>query len=149
MATEVLLMADVPGLGPAGTVAHVSPGYARNYLLPKGLAAPATPASLRRLDKLRREREELARIQLAEAQAKAGKLGKASVTIRAKSTDGQKLYGSVHTPEIVEKLAEQGIAIDRSQIDLPEPLKEIGTFDVTVRLHADVAAVLKVWIVEE
>jgi large subunit ribosomal protein L9 len=149
MATEVLLMADVPGLGPAGTVVKVAPGHARNYLLPRKLAAPVTPASLRQLDKLRRERDELARIQLAEAQAKGDKLKKLSVTIRAKTTDGQKLYGSVHAGDLVDKLIEQGVTVDRSQIDLPEPLKEIGTFDVPVKLHADVIVTIKVWVVEE
>jgi len=149
MAIEVLLMADVPGLGPAGTVVKVAPGYARNFLLPKELAAPVTAGSLRQLDKRRKEREELARIQRVEAQAKADKLKKASVTIRAKTIDGQKLYGSVHAVDIVDKLIEQGVTIDRSQIDLPEPIKEIGTFDVQVKLHADVSVTIKVWVVEE
>ena len=74
MATEVLLMADVPELGKAGEVVKVADGYARNYLLPRDLAAAVTPASLRKLEKLRKERAELAKIQLAEAQAKASKL---------------------------------------------------------------------------
>lgn len=149
MAIEVLLMADVPSLGQAGTVVKVASGYARNFLLPKELAAPVTAAALRQLDKRRKERDELARIQRAEAQAKSEKLKKASVTIRAKTTDGQKLYGSVQAVDIVDKLIEQGVTIDHSQIDLPEPLKEIGTFDVRIKLHADVIVTIKVWVVEE
>jgi large subunit ribosomal protein L9 len=149
MAIEVLLMADVPGLGLAGTVVKVAPGYARNFLLPKDLAAPVTAGALRQLDKRRKERDELARIQRTEAQAKADKLRKASVTIRAKTTDGQKLYGSVQAVDIVDKLIEQGVTVDHSQIDLAEPIKEIGTFDVRVKLHTDVEVAIKVWVVEE
>ena len=149
MAMEVLLMADVPDLGKAGAVVKVADGYARNFLLPRNLAAPVTPASMRRLDKLRKERDELAKIQLAEAQAKASKLEGVSVTIRAKTVDGAKLYGSVGAPEIAAALAAQGVTLDRSQIELAEHLKETGVFDVPVRLHADVTVAIKVWIVKE
>jgi len=149
MATEVLLMADVPELGKAGEVVKVADGYARNYLLPHELAAAVTPASLRRLEKLRKERAELAKIQLAEAHAKASKLEGVSVTIRAKTIDGEKLYGSVSITEIAAALAAQGIAIDRSQLELAEHLKQTGAYDVPVRLHPEVTVQLKVWIVKE
>ena len=149
MATEILLMSDVKDLGVAGDVVKVADGYARNYLLPKGLAAPVTQASLKRLEKLRKEREELARIQLAEARAKADQVKKASVTIRAKSSDGTNLYGSVGVADIVDALASQGIAIDRTQVILEEPFKTLGTFDVEIKLHAEVSATVKVWVVEE
>ena len=149
MATEVLLMADVPELGKAGEIVKVADGYARNFLLPHELAAPVTPASLRRLEKLRKERAELAKIQLAEAQAKASKLEGVSVTIRARTVDGEKLYGSVSVTEIADALAAQGVAIDRSQLELPEHLKQVGTYEVPVRLHPDVTVPLKVWIVKE
>lgn len=149
MATEVLLMADVPDLGKAGEVVKVADGYARNYLLPRDLAAPVTPAALRRLEKLRKERAELAKIQLAEAHAKASKLEGVSVTIRAKTVDGEKLYGSVSVAEIAEALAAQGVAVDKSQLELAEHLKQTGAFDVPIRLHPDVTVPLKVWIVKE
>ena len=149
MSVEVLLLADVPALGVAGATVKVAEGYARNYLLPKGLAGPVTPATLRRLDKLRKEREELARLQLAEARDKAAKLKGLSVTIRAKTTDGQKLYGSVTAAGIVEALQAQSVELDRSQIGLEQPLHEVGQFDVPVKLHPEVSLTLKVWIVEE
>ena len=149
MSTEVLLLSDVPELGVAGATVKVAPGYARNYLLPKGLAGPVTPATLRRLEKLRKEREELARLQLAEARAKAGQLKNLSLTVRAKTTDGQKLYGSVGTAQILEALEAQGIALDRSQILLDEPLHEVGQFDVAIKLHDQVKTTVKLWIVEE
>ena len=149
MATEMLLMADVPDLGKAGEVVKVSEGYARNYLLPRELAAAVTPASLRRLEKLRKERAELAQIQLAEAHAKAAKLEGASVTIRAKTSNGEKLYGSISAAEIVDALQAQGVAIDRAQVELAEHLKQTGAFEVPVRLHPEVTVQLKVWIVKE
>ena len=149
MSTEVMLMADVSDLGKAGEVLKVADGYARNYLLPRELAAPVTPAALRRLEKLRKERAELAKIQIAEAHAKASKLEGVSVTIRAKTVDGEKLYGSVSVTEIAEALASQGVAIDRSQLELAEHIKQIGTYEVPVRLHPEVTVSLKVWIVKE
>ena len=149
MATEILLMSDVKDLGVAGDVVKVADGYARNYLLPQGLAAPVTKASLKRLEKLRKEREELARLQLAEARAKADQVKKASVSIRAKSSDGTNLYGSVGVADIVEALGSQGVAIDRSQVILEEPFKALGTYDVEIKLHPEVTATIKVWVIEE
>jgi large subunit ribosomal protein L9 len=149
MATEVLLMADVPDLGKVGEVVKVADGYARNYLLPRDLAAAVTPASLRRLEKLRKERAELAKIQLAEAQAKASKLEGVSITIRARTVDGEKLYGSVSVVEIAQALTAQGVAIDRSQLELAEHIKQLGAYDVPIRLHPDVTVPLKVLIVKE
>lgn len=149
MATELLLLSDVENLGKAGDVVKVADGYARNYLLPQDLAAPVSQHALRRLEKLRKEREELSRIQLAEAKDKAAKLANVSVTIRAKTVDGSRLYGSVAAGDIAAAL-ESGnkIAVDKAQIMLSEPIKETGTFDVSIKLHADVIPAIKVWIVE-
>ncbi len=149
MATEVLLLSDVENLGKAGDVVKVADGYARNYLLPKDLAAPVSQHALRRLEKMRKEREQLSRIQMAEAKDKAAKLANVSVTIRAKTVDGTRLYGSVAAGDIVAALEEGNkITIDKSQVVLPEALKETGTFDVTIKLHPDVTPTIKVWIVE-
>jgi len=149
MATEILLLSDVENLGKAGDVVKVADGYARNYLLPQDLAAPVSQHALRRLEKLRKEREELSRIQKAEAQDKAAKLANASVTLRAKTVDGTRLYGSVHAADIAAALEKDSkVAVDKSQVALDEPLKETGTFDVAVKLHADVSVTVKVWIVE-
>lgn len=149
MATEVLLMADVPALGKAGEVVKVADGYARNFLMPRELAAPVTPASLRRLEKLRKERDQLAKLQLAEAHAKAAKLDGVSVTIRAKTIDGEKLYGSVSAADIVTALGSQGVKLDKAQVVLADHLKQTGAFDVPVQLHPDVSVTVKVWIVKE
>jgi large subunit ribosomal protein L9 len=149
MATEILLLSDVEHLGKAGDVVKVADGFARNYLLPKDLAAPVSQHALRRLEKLRKEREELSRLQMAEAKDKAAKLVNVSVTIRAKTVDGTRLYGSVHAADIVAALQEGNkIAVDKAQLVMPEPLKETGTFDVAVKLHPDVTSTIKVWVVE-
>ncbi|MDD4102168.1 MAG: 50S ribosomal protein L9 [Kiritimatiellae bacterium] len=150
MGTELLLLSDVDKLGKAGDVVKVADGYARNYLLPQDIAMPVSKHALKRLELLRKEREDLARIQLAEAKDKAEKLRNASVTIRAKTVDGSRLYGSVSVGDIVAAL-ESGnkIALDKSQLVLDEPLKETGTFDVPVKLHSDVTCTVRVWIVED
>lgn len=149
MATEILLLSDIPDLGKAGDVVKVADGYARNYLLPKDLAAPVSQHALRRLAKLRKEREELSRIQMAEAKDKAAKLVNVSVTIRAKTVDGTRLYGSIQAADIVAALEEGNkVTVDKAQVLLSEPIKETGTFDVTIKLHPDIAPSIKVWVVE-
>jgi len=149
MATEILLLSDVENLGKAGDVVKVADGYARNFLLPKDLAAPVSQHALRRLEKLRKEREELSRIQKTEAQEKAGKLANASVTLRAKTVDGTRLYGSISAADIVTALeADSKVTVDKAQVELAEPLKETGTFDVAIKLHPEVTCTVKVWIVE-
>ena len=149
MATELLLLADIENLGKAGDVVKVKDGYARNFLLPKDLAAPVSQGALRRLEKLRKEREELSRIQIAEAKDKAAKLAKASVTLRERVVDGTHLYGSVHAADIVKALAaESKIDLDKSQIVLTEAIKETGSYDITVKLHPEVSCTVKVWVVE-
>lgn len=148
MSTKVILLSDVANLGVSGETVNVADGYARNYLIPRGFAGPVTPATMKRLEKLRKEREELARIQLAEAKDKAAKMKGVQVTIRAKTTDGSALYGSVRAADIAEALAAQGIDIDKAQVVLDEDIKAVGQFDVPVQLHADVAVTVKVWVVE-
>lgn len=150
MATEVLLLADVEKLGQAGDVVKVADGYARNYLLPKDLAAPVSKEALRRLEKLRKEREELLRIRKAEAKEKAGKLDGSSVTIRARTTDGTALYGSVQLGDVVAVISNDlKVDLDKSQVHIDEPFKETGTFDIAIKLHPEVSATVKLWIVEE
>jgi large subunit ribosomal protein L9 len=150
MGTELLLLSDVEKLGKAGDVVKVAAGYARNYLLPQDLAMPVSQHALRRLAQMRKKREELARIQLAEAKDKAEKLRSASVTIRAKTVDGTRLYGSVSAADIVAEIESANkIALDKSQLVLEDTLKETGTFDVTVKLHPEVTCTVRVWIVED
>lgn len=149
MATEVLLMDSVPSLGAEGDVVKVADGYARNYLLPKGIAAPVTKASQNRLAKLKEEREAKRREEIAAAKEKAKRLKGVSCTIPVKTAEEGAMYGSVGISDILEALAEVGVGLERSEIVLAAPIKELGAFDVDIRLHTEVKATIKVWVVEE
>ena len=149
MAIEVLLMADVPDVGQEGDVVRVAEGFARNFLFRKSLAAPVTEATRRKLAKLRAERDATLKLQLGAAQALADKLASVSVTLTVKTTEGEKLYGSVTGSDVADALKKQGIEIDKHRVQLDEPIRTLGVFSVNVKLHADVTAPVKVWIVEE
>ncbi|MDD4871029.1 MAG: 50S ribosomal protein L9 [Kiritimatiellae bacterium] len=148
MDREVLLMADVADLGSEGDVVKVSEGYARNYLLPRKLVAPVTAATRKRLEKIQKEREVARKAELEAAKEMATKLEKVSCTIPVKAKD-EKLYGSVTVNDIADALKANGVQMDKQKILLAEPIKELGVFDVKVKLHADVEATIKVWVVEE
>lgn len=149
MSLEVLLMEDVKDLGAEGAVVKVSDGYARNYLLPRKLAAPVTAATRRQLEKLRREREAARQLAIGEARQMVVKLQKTSCTVSVKTGKDAKLFGSVTSANIAEALSAQGIEVDRHKIDLAEPIRELGVFDVKIKLHPDVEGSIKVWVVEE
>ena len=149
MSTEVVLMADVKGLGSQGEVVRVAEGYARNFLLPRNLAAPVTEATRRRLEKVRKVREEQDAKELDTAQNLAKSIEQISCTIPVKSGEGGKLFGSVTAADIVSALKVHGIEIDKRQVDLPEPLRELGVFNIPIQLLSKVQATLKVWVVEE
>jgi len=149
MAKELLLLCDVEDLGKAGDIIKASDGYARNYLLPKDLAAPVTEGAKRRLEKLRKERDELAKIQLGEAKAKAAKISGLKITIAAKTVDGTRLYGSITQGDVLAAIEKDGkVAIDKSQLLMGDHLKETGEFDIAVKLHAEVTTSIKVIVVE-
>lgn len=146
---EVILMKAVEGLGADGDIVRVAGGYARNYLIPKGLAEPVTVAARRRLERLRAARaaEDAARRKAAAETAR--RIAETSVTIRAKAGAEGKLFGSVTPAQIADALKLQGIEIDRHLIELPEPIRELGVVTVPIRLEGGESASLKVWVVEE
>jgi len=148
MDREVLLMADVTDLGSEGDVVKVSEGYARNYLLPKKLAAPVTAATRKRLEKIQKEREAKRKVELDAAKNMAAKMEKVECTIAVKAKD-EKLYGSVSAGDIVDALKSNGVQVDKQQVMLVDPIKELGVFQVKIKLHAEVEATVKVWVVEE
>ena len=149
MAIEVLLMADVKDLGAQGEVVRVAEGHARNYLFPKKLAAPVTDATRRRLAKLQKERDAKQRATLDQARTMAAQIERGSFTITVKVGAEEKMFGSVTTADVADVLKQQGIEIDRHQVVLDKPLKDLGVFDVLIKLHPEVEAKMKVWIVEE
>ncbi len=147
MAVELVLLQDVQGLGKIGDQVRVADGYARNYLVPKKFAAPITPEVIQQIEarklKLQKEHEE----RLAVAKAMAEKIGRMSITIPVQADEEDKLYGSVGPAQIAEALAQEGIEVDRHTVAMDEPIRELGVYNVTVKLHAEVEAPLKVWVV--
>jgi large subunit ribosomal protein L9 len=146
--TEVILRQAVVNLGHAGDIVEVSNGYARNFLLPRGVAYLATEGNKRRIaqEKARLEAAEQARI--AAAQDVAGKIEAVSLTFSARVGEEGKLFGSVTAADIAAQLEAQGIHIEKRMIDLPEPIKALGMYKVEVRLHADVRPEIKVWVIK-
>jgi len=149
MAVEILLMADVTGLGAEGAVVRVAEGYARNYLIPKKLGAPVTEATRRRLAKIQQVRAQSNQAELDKIRALAAEIEKGSYTILMKVGTEDKLYGSVTSGDIAEALKAQGFEVDKHKIVLETPIKELGVYDVKIKLHLQVDAAIKVWIVEE
>ena len=149
MAQELILMADVEGLGLEGQTVKVTEGYARNYLLPRKLAASISQAALKRLEKNRLERESRQQKDRAAAQALAQTLEQVSCTIPVKVGDNDKLFGSVNANDIADALKAQKIELDRRKIHMAEPIRELGVYTVKVKLHPEVEASLKVWVVGE
>lgn len=146
---EVILRNAIDKLGHPGDVVTVSAGYARNFLLPRGLAFQATPGNLKRIsqEKSRLEANEAERV--AAAQVVAEKLAEVSVTFAARVGEEGKLFGSVTAADIQQQLETQGYKFERRQIELPEPIKALGVYRVAIRLHADVKPEIKVWIIKQ
>ncbi|MBM4153597.1 MAG: 50S ribosomal protein L9 [Lentisphaerae bacterium] len=146
---EVILLQAVDGLGVDGDVVRVSDGYARNCLFPKNLAAPVTAATRRRLEKIRADRAAKETARLGAAKELADRIGSASVTITVRTGAEDKMFGAVTSAHIADSLKLQGIELDRHQVELADPIKELGVFAVPVRLLPELVATLKVWVVEE
>jgi large subunit ribosomal protein L9 len=149
MAVEVLLMDHVEGLGRAGDSVTVADGFARNYLFRKNLAAPVTDATRRRLEKKKAELEARETGRRAEAQKLADRLAQISLTIPVKAGEAGKMFGSVTPSAVLEALAAQDVVLDKGSLQMDGPLRELGVFNLPVKLHPDVETEVKVWIVEE
>ncbi len=146
---DVILREDVEKLGRAGEVVTVKDGYARNYLLPRALAYPATEGNRRRLEAERQHREKRAAAEVQDARDVAGRLQAVSLSFTMKAGEGDKLFGSVTAHDIADRLKAEGFDLDRKAIELPEPIKALGVYKVPVRLHADVRPEVRVWVVKE
>lgn len=146
---EVILRNAVDKLGHPGDIVSVSPGYARNFLLPRGMAYEATPGNLKRIAQEKSRLEALENERIAAAKAIADKLAEVSVTFAARVGEEGKLFGSVTTADIAHQLEAQGFKIEKRQIELNEPIKTLGVYRVGVRLHADVHPEIKVWVIKQ
>jgi len=145
---QVILKTHVEKLGDEGELVVVANGYARNYLIPRKLAIQATEKNRRALEHEKRLTLDHDAKEKREAEKLAGELANLSCTIRMQAGENDRLFGSVTSLDIAAALEEQGVEIDRRKIILDEPLKELGVFTVPAKIHADVAAEIKVWVVK-
>jgi large subunit ribosomal protein L9 len=148
---KVILKQSIEKLGEAGEIVTVKPGFARNYLLPRGFAYEATTANLRELEADRHRAEAVTRRSYLEARRRASQLENVSLTFHAKAGEESKLFGSITSGDIAERLnSEQGLdfEVDRRSIELEEPIKSLGVFAVAIRLHPDVKPEIKVWVIK-
>jgi large subunit ribosomal protein L9 len=141
----VILLKDVKGHGKAGEVVKVSDGYARNFLIPRGIATEASDGNVRSLEKQKALIEEKRAKELADAEDLAQKLSEMTVTITTKAGEGGRLFGSITSMDIADALREQhGLFIDKRKFVMDGPIKHIGEFEVTIKLYQDIAGKLKV-----
>ena len=146
---EVILRQAVENLGKPGEVVKVSNGYARNYLLPHGVAFEATPGNLKRIQQERDRLEAAENERRDAAQGLATKMEQVQLTFSARVGDEGKLFGSVTSSDIAHQLEAQGFAIEKRQIELHEPIRALGVYEVQIRLHADVHPEIKVWVIKQ
>ena len=142
---KVILSKDVQGTGKAGEVKDVADGYARNYLIPRKLAIPATGGALKNVEQKKASEQKKAAAEEAAARSLADRLTNSPVVVTAKVGDQGRLYGSITSGDIADQLSAQlRQPIDKRKIDLDEPIRQLGTFEVTIRLHRAVTATVKV-----
>jgi len=146
---EVILREDVRTLGRAGEMVRVKPGYARNYLLPKGLAFEATEGNKKRIAAETRARSSRNDAERTEAQRVAATLAGVTLKLSGKAGEEGKLFGSITAQDVADALERQGHAVDKRRIELEHPIKTVGEHGVTVRLHPEVNAELRVSVVAE
>jgi len=146
---EVILREDIKTLGKAGELVKVKPGYARNYLLPRGLAYEATEGNRQRIAAESRSRAARHAQEKGEAEAVAARLNGVALTLTRKAGEGDRLFGSITSQDLADALAAQGHQVDKRRIELEHPIKTIGQHTVPVRLHHEVTAELHVTVVAE
>lgn len=144
---NVILRQEVEKLGAMGEVVSVKDGYARNYLIPRGLAYYAAPKALRLLEAEKKQYQSRMEKLKLEAEDLAAKLAEVQITIPMQVGEEERIFGSVTNQMIAQDLADRGFDIDRRAIILDEPIKSLGIFDVKVKLHPEVIATIKVWVI--
>jgi len=146
---EVILRETITKLGHAGEIVKVKDGYARNFLIPKGLAYQATAGNKKRVESEAVRRAQRSAAERSDAEVLAERLNDLSIEFTVKAGEGDKLFGSITSSDIAERLAERGYRIDKRIIELEEPIKMIGIYAVPIRLHSEVKAEVRVWVVKE
>ncbi len=146
---KVILIEKIDKVGDIGDVITVKEGYARNYLIPKKLAKEATAGNLKSLESLLKKKAAAEAKVLEEAQKIADRIAALSVSIQAQAGEEEKLFGSVSSEMIAEALSQEGVSVDKRDILLDEPIKKLGVYQVAVKIHPQVKASLKVWVVNK
>lgn len=146
---EVILRQDVEKIGKAGQVIKVKDGYARNFLIPNGLAMPVNSVNLKKLEQERQAKIQQFEKVKKEAEGLKEKLSSVSLTIPALVQEENKLYGSITAQDVSRALKDEGFNIDRNSILLDEPIKSLGIYEVPVRLHPEISTKLKLWVVKK
>jgi large subunit ribosomal protein L9 len=149
MSKQVILIEDVPGVGEQGQIVKVADGFARNYLLPQKLGSPVTPATLRQLDKKKAEYEAHRKALKVEAEALAEKLKDTTLTLTAKAGGEDRIFGSITTANVLEALTREGIKLEKHQVILENPIRELGDYKIAIRLTSEIHATLNVSVVRE
>lgn len=144
---RVILKQEVVNLGDAGDIVNVKPGYGRNFLIPRGLAIPATEGSIQQIEHQKRVADAIRRKNLVHAKELQARLEGTAVSIRRETGEDDRLFGAVTNRDIAEALQNEGLDVDRRAISLDDPIKNIGLFTVPVRLHRDVTASVRVYVI--
>ena len=145
---EIILIENVDALGRAGEIVNVKDGYARNYLIPKKMALMATKGNIRRMDEFKKRIEESQLKEKATAEEAAARIEAVALSIARKAGENERLFGSVTSMDIHAALVEKGIEVDRRKIQLDEPIKSLGEFQIPIKLHPDVSTQVSVSVVQ-
>ncbi|MBI3991462.1 MAG: 50S ribosomal protein L9 [Candidatus Omnitrophica bacterium] len=146
---EVILSKDIDRIGHAGHIVKVKDGFARNFLIPNGLAVPVTTANIKKLEQDKQQKNLQSEKEKREAEELKEKLARLSLTIPVLTHEEDKLYANITAQDVAAALEEEGFSIDKNSIIMDEPIKALGIFEVSIRLHPEIPAKLKVWIVKK
>ena len=146
---KIILKEDIEKLGKKNGIIEVKDGYARNFLFPKKLAIKATKSNIRVIEELERVKEKKEKTVVIAAEKLLDKLKNISITVSAEAGEDEKIFGSVTTQKIAELLDEKGFKIDKHNIIIKTPIKNLGVFNIPIRLHTDIIAEVKLWVVKK
>ncbi len=146
---KIILIQDFKKLGNKGDMVEVKDGYARNYLIPQGIAREATPQVIKEIELKKKIEQEKQKRQIEKLKKLKDELSRLSLTVTVRTGEEEKLYGAVTNIDIAKALRNEGYEIDKSAIILEEPIKELGVYQIPVRLHPEIVAKVKVWVVKE
>jgi len=146
---KIILKENVEKLGDKNEIVDVKDGYARNYLFPKNLALKATKSNVNVIEELDRVKEKKEKSVIRTAQKLADKLKNISITVSTEAGEDEKIFGSVTTQQIAELLDEKGFKIDKHQIIIETPIKNLGVFNISIKIHKEITAEVKLWVVKK